>query len=95
MLSTLIYSDCFKILSSVRLDDDACNSKAIYKLLLVKKSSPPLLSWHWTPVLGPGFSFASHWSCVRDDFSENFKDDIPWLIVLRGIKVCDSLAHWH
>lgn len=44
--------------------------------------------------LAPGFSLSSHWSRVRDDFCENFKDDILWLIVLRGIKVRDSLARW-
>ena len=42
--------------------------------------------------MGPGFSLANHWSRVRDDFSENFKEDILWLIVLRGIKVRDSLT---
>lgn len=31
VLPTSFYSDCFKILSSVRLDDDTCNSKVIYK----------------------------------------------------------------
>lgn len=42
VLPTLFYSDCLKILSSVRLDDDDdCNSRGIDKLLLVKQSSPP------------------------------------------------------
>lgn len=65
-----------------------------YNLLLSTDSSSPPLSWHWTPVLGPGFSLTNHWSRVRDNFSENFKDDIPSLIVLRDIKVCDSLTPW-
>ena len=93
-LPTKFYSECVSVLSSLRLSDEELNSKNLYKLLLSKESSPPLLSGHWTPVLGPGFSLSSHWSRVRDDFCENFKDDILWLIVLRGIKVRDSLARW-
>ena len=31
VLPTSFYSDCFKILSSMRLDDETCNSKVIYK----------------------------------------------------------------
>ena len=33
-------------------------------------------------------------SFVRDDFSENFKNDLLWLIVLRAIKVRDSMRSW-
>ena len=94
VLPSTFYSDCINVLSSVRLVDDNLNSKVFYNLLLSKESSSPLLSWHWTPVLGPGFSLSGHWSRVRDDFCENFKEDILWLIVLRGIKVRDSLARW-
>ena len=43
--------------------------------------------------MGPGFSLSNHWSRVRDNFSESFKDDVLWLIiVVRGIKVRDSLT---
>ena len=94
VLPSNFYSDCISVLSSVRLPDDNLNSKVFYNLLLSKESSSPLLSWHWTPVLGPGFSLSGHWSRVRDDFCENFKEDILWLIVLRGIKVRDSLTRW-
>ena len=94
VLPSNFYSDCISVLSSVRLPDDNLNSKVLYNLLLSKESSSPLLSWHWTPVLGPGFSLSGHWSRVRDDFCENFKEDILWLIVLRGIKVRDSLTRW-
>ena len=44
--------------------------------------------------MGPDFPLASHWSRVCDGFPENFKEDLLWLIVLRGIKVRDSLACW-
>ena len=82
---TKFYSECVSVLSSLCLGDEKLNSKNLYKLLLSKESSPPLLSGHWTPVLGLGFSLSSHWSRVREEFCE---------IVLRGIKVRDSLARW-
>ena len=94
VLPTKFYSECVSVLSSLRLGNEDLNSKNLYKLLLSKESSPPLLSGHWTPVLGPGFSLSSHWSRVRDEFCENYKDDVLWLIVLRGIKVRDSLTRW-
>lgn len=35
-----------------------------------------------------------HWGRVRDDFTENFKNDLSWLVTLRGTKVRDSLKNW-
>lgn len=81
------YFDYISVLSSLRLGDECLNSKMLYNLLLSKESSSPLLSRHWTPVLGPGFSLSNHWSRVRDNFSESFKDDVLWLIVVRGIVI--------
>ena len=66
VLPSNFYSDCISVLRSVRLSDDNLNSKVFYNLLLSKESSSPLLSWHWTPVLGPGFSLSGHWSLVND-----------------------------
>ena len=94
VLPSKFYFDCISVLSSLRLGDESLNSKMLYNLLLSKESSSPLLSRHWAPVLGQGFSLSNHWSRVRDNFSENFKDDVLWLIVLRGIKVRDSLTRW-
>ena len=65
---TKFYSECVSVLSSLRFGDEDLNSRNLYKLLLSKESSSPLLSGHWTPVLGPGFSLSSHWSRVRDEF---------------------------
>ena len=45
-------------------------------------------------MIGPGFSIDRHWSRVRDAFTENYKNDILWLITLRGTKVRDSLFNW-
>ena len=79
---------------SLGLSDENFNSKTFHNLLLSKESSSPLLSRHWTRVLGPGFSPTNLWSRIRNNFSENFKEDILWLIILRGIKVRDSLTRW-
>ena len=45
-------------------------------------------------MIGPGFSIDRHWSRVRDAFTENYKNDILWLITLRGTKTRDSLFNW-
>ena len=37
---------------------------------------------------------SDHWARVRDPFTENFKNDLLWLITLRGVKVRDSLRNW-
>ena len=70
VLPSKFYLDRITVLSSVRLADDNLNSEVFYNLLLSKESSSPLLSRHWTPALGPGFSLANHWSRVRDEFPE-------------------------
>lgn len=90
---TPFYDACLNTLAKI---DDKTNltSKKIYANLLSRTSSPPLLPGRWVPFLGSGFSIKDHWSLVRDDFCENFKNDILWLITLRGIKVRDSLKIW-
>lgn len=35
-----------------------------------------------------------HWGRVRDGFTENFKNDVSWLITFRASKVRDSLKNW-
>ena len=55
VLPSKFYSECISVLSSLRLANEDFNCKILYKLLLSKESSPPLLSGHWTPVLGPSY----------------------------------------
>ena len=66
VMPSKFYSDCISVLSSLRLTDENLNSKTFYNLLLSKESSSPLLSRHWMPVLGPGFSPTNLWSRVRE-----------------------------
>ena len=89
---TIFYSECIDTL--VKVSDAELNSRAIYYKLLAIESSPPLLPRQWAHMIGPRFSIDRHWSRVRDAFTENYKNDILWLITLRGTKVRDSLFNW-
>ena len=98
---TPFYSKCMKALTSLReilsrrdWNDLQFSAKNCYRSLLKEKSSPPVLPRTWVPLLGPGFRLEQHMSFVRDDFSENFKNDLLWLITLRAIKVRDSMRSW-
>ena len=89
---TPFYEDCLDTLS--RVGDSALVCKTLYQKLLSINSSPPILPRQWSQVIGPGFSLDGHWSLVRDPFTENYKNDVFWLIILRGVKVRDSLFNW-
>lgn len=87
------YAFCLKTLTS--LDESTpLTSKKIYEKLLSRNSSPPILPRWWTPFLSVGFSLSDHWSSVRDKFCENYKSNVMLLIILRGVKVRDSLKCW-
>ena len=90
---TPFYEKCLKVIAKIDVKT-VLTSKKIYAFLLSRDSSPPILSGRWVPFLGVGFSISEHWSLVRDDFCENFKNNILWLIIHRGIKVRDSLKSW-
>ena len=70
------------------------SSKRVYLCLLSGLSSPPLLPVQWSRFVSSDFLINRHWSLVRDDFCENFKNDLSWLITLRGVKVRNSLRNW-
>ena len=89
---TPFYEACLDTLS--RVGDSALVCKTLYQKLLSINSSPPILPRQWSQVTGPGFSLDGHWSLVRDPFTENYKNDVFWLIILRGVKVRDSLFNW-
>lgn len=86
---TVFYSECIDTLAKV--SDVESNSGAIYEKLLAIEPSPPLLPRQWARMIGLGFSLDRHWSRFRDAFTENHKNEIFWLITLRGTKVRDSL----
>ena len=90
-LLTPFYSNCLSVLSSLRKilscqdwRNFAFTSKKCYYTLLKEKSSSPVIHRHWVSFLTIGFDLDRHWSLVRDDFCENFKNDLLWLIVLRA-----------
>ena len=70
------------------------DSKSIYKELIKRHCSLPVLPRFWSPLLSRSFSLPRHWSFVRDSFTENYKSDLSWLITLRAVKVRESLRNW-
>ena len=79
--SSSFYDSCLSILSS-----------KVYSTPLQSNSPGPILSHHWAPFVNPAFQLSEHWSLVRDNFTENHKNDLLWLILLHAIKVHDSLT---
>ena len=69
-------------------------SKKCYTILLKEKPSSPVIHRYWVSFLTIGFNLDRHWSLVRDGFSENFKNDLLWLIILRAVNVRDSMKNW-
>ena len=95
------YSNCLsildslcKILSCQDWLDFVFTSKKCYSTLLQEKSSSPVIHRYWVFFLSIGFDLDRHWSLVRDGFCQNFKNDLLWLIILRAVKVRDSMKNW-
>ena len=86
------YESC--LLTLTKVTDSELSSRKIYAKLLLLGSSSPSLPRQWAFFLGPSFSLRDHWSLVRDGFTENFKNDLLWLIALRGVKTRDALSNW-
>lgn len=73
--------------SRVRDKNFKFTSKAIYLKFLSQTVASPLLSPFWRAYIGPTLDSDHHWSLVKETFTENYKNDIAWLITLKGIKV--------
>lgn len=80
--------------SRVRDKNFKFTSKAIYLKFLSQTVASPLLPPFWRAYIGPTLNSDDHWSLVRETFTENYKNDIAWLITLKGIKVRASLRSW-
>ena len=95
VLPSFFYLSALQSLASLCLPSDfSFSSKAFYGLFLRSFSTIPFQPGLWTPSLLPRFTLESYRSLVRDRFTENFKNDLAWLISLRAIKVCRSLRDW-
>ena len=87
------YDSCLSIPSETA--DTELSSKKVYsKQLLQLNSAGPMLSHHWAPLVSPAFQLSEHWSLVRDNFTENHKNDLLWPILLHAVKVRDSFENW-
>ena len=98
---TPFYSDCFSVLTRIReivssreWRNFGFSSKNCYCALLRENSASPVLHRFWVSFLPVGFDLDRHWNLVRDAFSESYKSDLLWLIVLRAVKVRDSMRNW-
>ena len=83
-----------KILSCQGWRDFVFTSKNCYTILLREKSSSPVIHRYWVSFLTIGLDLDRHGSLVRDGFCESFKNDLLWLIILRAVKVRDSMKNW-
>ena len=95
---TPYYEKCFLVLTTLRRiisrqewQDFVFSSKRCYSALLRENSASPILHRFWSSFLLIDFDLHLFWDYVRDGFSENYKNDILWLIVLRAVKVRDSM----
>ena len=48
----------------------------------------------WQIYVKDPFRLDKPWGNVKNDFTENVKNDLLWLVILRGLKVRDSLHSW-
>ena len=95
---TPYYEKCFSVLTTLRgivsrqeWQDFVFSSKRCYSALLRKNSTSPILHRFWSSFLPIDFDLDLFWDYVQDGFSENYKNDILWLIVL---KKCVTLKNW-
>ena len=95
LLPSTFYAPLLQALRDLHLPSNFSFSfKEFYSLLFAKVSSVPFLRYLWNAFISWPFSLARHWLHVHDNFTENYKNDVAWLITLRAIKVRDSLRNW-
>ena len=70
------------------------SAMSLYPLFLKKAYTIPILPAFWSLFVSARFPLSRHWRLVRDDFTENLKNDLAWLITLHAIKVHPSLRDW-
>ena len=85
---TSFYEHCFKYISDLesRINEKTnfkYNSKSCYLKFLQVTVTTPLIPYSWRAFIGPGLTPQVHWPKVRDHLTENYKNDIAWLITLR------------
>lgn len=68
--------------------------RELYLLLLQNFFSILMLHHSWNPYVSRTFSLTIHWQQIHDNLTENFKNDLAWLITLCAVKVRNSLLNW-
>ena len=92
---TVFYTHILSSLQSLVIPSGfSFSSKAFYPLLLEAFYTPAILPGFWTPFIPSRFSLSHQLEFVCDGFTENFENDLAWLITLRAVKVRRSLCNW-
>ena len=83
---TIFYSPLLTTIRDLEVPETFSNTaKDFYPLLLRKICT--------SPILHRSFSLTVHWQRVCDNFTENFTNDLAWLISLQAVKVRDSIRN--
>ena len=70
------------------------SSRNSYQELAKERCTPTSITLHWPELSIFNFSSKPFWARTRDKITENVKNDLIWLIVLRGIKVREHMHRW-
>ena len=76
------------------VDSFQFTSKFCYKELLKDTATKPIVPIQWSVSGGSVFDSDHLWPLLREPLCEHTKTDIAWLIMLRGLKVRESLHRW-
>ena len=84
---TIFYSPLLTTIRDLEVPETFSNTAKDFYALLLRKICT-------SPILHRSFSLTVHWQRVRDNFTENFTNDLAWLISLQAVKVRDSIRNW-
>ena len=71
-------------------------AKKCYEFFVAKTAEQPArIRSHWRPHVGCAFNWPNLWKLVRHPSGENVKNDLLWLIIMRGVKVRSILKKWN
>ena len=61
-------------------------AKKCYEFFVAKTAEQPArIRSHWRPHVGCAFNWPNLWKLVRHPSGENVKNDLLWLIIMRGV----------
>ena len=71
------------------------STKQCYEFFAAKYAERPTrIRNYWESSVNRDFSWSNLWKLVRNISTENVKNDLHWLIIMRGVKVRATLKKW-